>query len=386
VTARGEHLYYVDLIRVLTVGLVIGMHVLALAPVAPTVQIGALIIVFHVSREVFFVLTAFVLTYSTGRRKVRWPKFWRRRYLFVVVPYLTWTVLYFFANGAPFLSDSFVTELLTGTARYHLYFLLVSMQIYLVFPLIRQLLRVTERHHGALLAFGAIFQLTFSLAAQQQWNLGPLSGWIRTPDPFLPSYLGYILAGAVAAWHREALIAWTRRNVPLVFGGCVAAIGLGIGVYLIQVYLLGQPPLQASFVFQPVIVVESVAIAWAFLAAGLLWQERGRPGEKLVRSGSDASFGVYLVHPLILQGALLGATSIGLVDLAQGAPTPLVLALLVLVLLPLLYLVSGLVTAAARRTPVSLALTGRAWSRPARPTVSTESRDELALVNSGGAR
>jgi peptidoglycan/LPS O-acetylase OafA/YrhL len=88
VTTRGEHLYYVDLIRVLTVGLVIGMHVLALAPVAPTVQIGALIIVFHVSREVFFVLTAFVLTYSTGRRKVRWPKFWRRRYLFVVVPYV----------------------------------------------------------------------------------------------------------------------------------------------------------------------------------------------------------------------------------------------------------------------------------------------------------
>src|SRR2546426_537073 len=74
--SEREHLHYVDLIRVLTVGLVIGMHTLSLAPVAPSVLLGALIIVFHVSREVFFLLTAFVLTYSTGQRPVRWPSFW----------------------------------------------------------------------------------------------------------------------------------------------------------------------------------------------------------------------------------------------------------------------------------------------------------------------
>ncbi len=86
-----EHLHYVDLIRVLTIGLVIGTHVLALEPIAPTIGLGALTIVFHVSREVFFLLTAFVLTYSTARRRTHWPSFWRKRFLFVTVPYLTWT-------------------------------------------------------------------------------------------------------------------------------------------------------------------------------------------------------------------------------------------------------------------------------------------------------
>jgi peptidoglycan/LPS O-acetylase OafA/YrhL len=384
VSSRGEHLHYIDLIRVLTVALVIGTHVLALAPVAPTLLIGLLGTVFHVSREVFFLLTAFVLSYSTGRRAVHWPKFWRRRYLLVLVPYLVWTVLYFFADGAPFLGDNLVTDLVTGTARYHLYFLLVSMQIYLVFPLIRRLLQATERFHGLLLAGCAVFQLTFSLAVQQQWQLGALSGWVHSPDSLLPSYLGYILAGAVAAWHRDELVDWTRRHTRRVYGGCAASVALGMGVYLIQIFVAGQPPLQASVVFQPVIVVESVGIAWAFLAAGLRWQDGGRRGERLVSAGSDASFGIYLIHPLILQGALLGATSIGLVDFAQTVPNAAVLAVLVLVFLPMLYLTSGLVTALARRTPVSLALTGRAPLRPARLTVPTQSRDDLALVNTGG--
>jgi surface polysaccharide O-acyltransferase-like enzyme len=386
VSSRGEHLHYVDLVRVLTVALVIGTHVLALAPIAPTILNGLLGIVFHVSREVFFLLTAFVLTFSTGRRKMHWPTFWRRRYLFVLVPYLVWTVLYFLADGAPFLRANLVTDLLTGEARYHLYFLLVSMQIYLIFPLIRRLLQATEHFHGVLLAGCAVFQLIFSLAAQQQWQLGALSGWIRSPDALLPSYLGYILAGAVAAWHRDVVVDWTRRNTRRVYGGCAAAVALGMGVYLIQVLVDGQPPLQASFVFQPVVVVESVAIAWAFLATGLRWQDRGRPGEQLISAGSDASFGIYLIHPLILQGALLGATPIGLVGFAQTVPDAAVLAVLVLVFLPVLYLASGLVTALVRRTPVSLALTGRTWLRPARPTVSAQSRDDLALANSGGPR
>ncbi|MDQ0376184.1 acyltransferase [Amycolatopsis thermophila] len=373
---RGEHLHYVDLVRVLTVGLVIGLHVLALAPFAPGVPIGALIIVFHVSREVFFLLTAFVLTHSTARRP-RWPEFWRRRYLFVVVPYLLWTVVYFLADGGPYSVVSFRTELLTGTARYHLYFLLVSMQIYLVWPVIRALIAATRRHHRALAAFAVAYQLVFSLAGQQQWTIGALSGWLRAPDAWLPSYLGYVLAGALAGAHREELVAWTRQHVRVVLGGCLAALALGAGVYLAQVYLGGQPPLVASTVFQPVVAVESFAVAWAFLALGLVWTERGTPWRGLVRATSDASFGVYLIHPLVLQYVLLGVTAAGFT--ARPVPDAVALPALVLVVVPFVYLVSGLVTAAARRTPASLALTGRARRRrkPARVP-------ELALVQSGG--
>lgn len=376
-----EHLHYVDLIRVLTIALVIGTHVLALSPVVPTVATGALTILFHVSREVFFLLTAFVLTYGTSKRKPHWPSFWRRRYLFVVVPYLTWTVVYFFANGAPFRFGAFVQELLTGGARYHLYFLLVSMQIYLVFPLIRALLRVTEGHHGWLLAGCAVFQLLFSCAVKQDWSFGVLAGWIHAPDALLPSYLGYVLAGAVAGWHREELVSWTRAHHRRVLTGSVAAIAVSLGLYFGQYYLAGQPPLVAAFVWQPAVVVESVAVAWAYLALGLRWQDRGMPARDLVMTTSDGSFGVYLMHPLVLQGLLLGAGAIGLLNYAQTVPNAFVLIFLVVVMVPLTYLLSGLITVAARRTPVSLAVTGRARRRP---PVSVPKREDLALATTGG--
>lgn len=378
-----EHLHYVDLIRVLTIGLVIGTHVLALEPIAPTIGLGAVTIVFHVSREVFFLLTAFVLTYSTARRKPHWPSFWRKRFLLVAVPYFTWTVLYFLADGPPLRASVFWQDLLTGTARYHLYFLLVSMQIYLVFPLIRGLLRVTRGYHRALLAASAVFQVLFSLFVQKGWTAGVLTGWLHFPDALLPSYLGYVVAGAIAGTHREELVAWTRANFRMVLAGCCGTIAVGVGVYLGQVLIGGETPLAASGVWQPAVVVESAGIALAFLVLGLRWQDRGLSGRRLVGSTSDASFGVYLIHPLVLQYLLTGAAATGLVTLAGALSPALVLVLMVAVLVPLVYLLAGLTAAALRRTPASLALAGRARRRT--PSNIRKSPDP-ALATTGGIR
>jgi peptidoglycan/LPS O-acetylase OafA/YrhL len=349
---------YVDVMRVLTVALVIGVHLIALTPWAVTVSGGALLTMLHVSREVFFLLTAFVLSAGYARRKsVRWLAFWRRRYLFVVVPYVVWTAVYFLADPAipPTIRSSLHTlayDLATGAARYHLYFLLVSMQIYLVFPLLRALVRRTAGHHRALLIGCAVFQLGCYAVAQ--------SGWLAAyRDELLPSYLGFVIAGCVAGWHRDALADWTRRHAQAVFAGCAAALALGVGVFLAQVWLGGQSAEQASDVFQPVVVVESVAVAWAFLAIGLRWQDRGARGERIMRAGADASFGVYLVHPLLLQGVLAAATVTGLITFAEQQPAGLVVAVLLVVVAPLVYAASALFAIGARHTPVSLALTGR---------------------------
>ncbi|HWC82698.1 MAG TPA: acyltransferase [Pseudonocardiaceae bacterium] len=385
-SGKSGHLHYVDVVRLLTVALVIAVHVLALEPLAPTLAAGALLTVTHVSREVFFLLTAFVLTYGYLGRQVRWPSFWRKRYLFVAVPYLMWTAIYFLADDPNWSAvtsavHTLAVDVLTGTARYHLYFLLVSMQIYLVFPLLRGLLRITAGRHGWLLAASTVFQLVFFLAVQQQWSLGSLSGWVRSPDALLPSYIGFVIAGGLAAWHKDALVRWTETHLRTVFLGCAASIALGVGVFLAQVELGGQGPLQASAVFQPVVVVESVGITWAFLALGLIWQRHGRPAGRVVRAGSDASFGVYLVHPLILQGMLAFSATIGVTALARQLPGGLVIAVEMLVVVPLIYLISGLFATAARRTPVSLPLTGRARVRPAKREVPVPERVSVTPID-----
>jgi peptidoglycan/LPS O-acetylase OafA/YrhL len=124
----------------------------------------------------------------------------------------------------------------------------------------------------------------------------------------------------------------------------------------------------ASAVFQPMIVVESFAIAWTFLAAGLAWQDRGAPGRRWVSAGADASFGVYLAHPLLIQGLL----ATGITALAAGQPAPVVTAVILAVAVPVIYLTCVAATAALRSTPLSLPLTGhpRRRTRAVAPSVS----------------
>jgi peptidoglycan/LPS O-acetylase OafA/YrhL len=383
---RHAHLDAVDLVRVLTIALVIGVHALAILPATAT--LGAFTIVFHTSREVFFLLTGFVLVHAYGRGAVRWRSFWRRRYVPVLAAYLAWSAVYFFVNDfqgrsltSPSTLRDFATALLVGSAGYHLYFLLVSMQIYLLTPLLRRLLAWTRNHHVALLVACAGFQVLFTLAVQRGWTLGPvLTQWLHGPDAVLPSYLLFVVAGGVAAWHAEALLDWTRRHLAAATGISAVSVAATLGTYALQLHS-GQSPTDAGAVFQPAVALESLGIAWGFLAAGLRWTARGTPLRRIVMAASDASFGIYLVHPLLLQGLAAVATSAGWLAAASAAPSWLVASVLLLLVLPATYLASGGLAALARRSPLSLALAGRPRLRSTARTIAPAHPRAAAATN-----
>jgi peptidoglycan/LPS O-acetylase OafA/YrhL len=349
------HLHSVDMVRVLTVGLVIGVHTVSQQPGGTGLTGGALLIVMHVSREVFFLLTAFVLGYSyRDRAPRRWPAFWRRRYLLIGVPYLVWSAVYFLALGHGWQPAGFAAAVLTGTAQYHLYFLLVSMQLYLLFPVLRWALRATAGRHGWLLAAAVTYQIAAYAVVQR---------WPGDPNPLLVTYLGFVVAGGIAASHTQTFFAWTRRHLRQVFLGTATVVAAGVGWFLAQVEWLGRTTVAASEVFQPVVVVESFAVAWTFLALGLAWQDRGIPGRRQVRAASDASFGVYLAHPLVLQGLLALSAATGLTAVAARLSGAVVTAVVLVVAVPLIYLTCVTAVASLRRTPLSLPLTGHARRR-----------------------
>jgi peptidoglycan/LPS O-acetylase OafA/YrhL len=89
------------------------------------------------------------------------------------------------------------------------------------------------------------------------------------------------------------------------------------------------------------------------LAVGTAYARRRRPGRlsAAVHEGARISFGVYLVHPLVI--TVLLRTWPG--DVISRIPPPTSLAVLWLVTV----VVSVLLVEVAIRTPLSLALTGR---------------------------
>ena len=81
---------------------------------------------------------------------------------------------------------------------YQLYFLLVIMQFYLVFPLLITFLRWTKGHHGLVLAAMVLAQLAISSLTQLQLLPNLLQRYTQ-PDGL--SYPLYLIGGCIVALH-----------------------------------------------------------------------------------------------------------------------------------------------------------------------------------------
>jgi peptidoglycan/LPS O-acetylase OafA/YrhL len=373
------HIVAFDLIRLIIMVFVVGVHTLAFGGGQVTLSLGAVTTVFHTSRELFLLLTALVLTYNYGHRKrLNWLRFWRRRYWLVLPAYVTWSAIYyaFDGPGRGAFPSAFLHDLLNAGARYHLYFLLVSMQIYLLFPVLRWVLAKTEGYHRWLFAVAVAYQLWLTCALHYHVGrpaTGALAQWLNGAGQgiWVDTYVLYVVAGAIAGWHFDEICAFTRRHlgtVPRIALAAGVGVVAGIGTYLIEIYGFGATPASASAVFQPIVVLEAFAFGWALLGGGLLWSDRGAPHRKFCAAGSASSFGIYLAHPLVLQGLIaitsasyLGANG-GLLGAVRRAPDGLEVIALLGVAVPVVYAAAWMIASAARRTPLSLMLTGREYS------------------------
>jgi peptidoglycan/LPS O-acetylase OafA/YrhL len=359
---KRAHIYAIDFVRCCVVLAVITNHVIS--QVSSSVFIGAIWTVTHLGREIFILLSAFVLTYVYALRpNLNWPQFFRRRYLLVGVPYVVWTVIYTLADGHGVPTHNFLENvgiyLINGRARYHLYFLLVSMQLYLFFPGLKWLLKATQRHHLKLLVASAILQTIFT--GLVQWSVGqsgPLGFWLGNPDIWLASYQFYILAGSVAAWHLPELVEYVDRHRRRWIGLALASLVVAEAIYGVTV-ATGASVEVASTTFQPIVTLQAVAFAMMLFALGRRWELSGARGKLWVRRAANATFGVYLVHPLILQG-LVGLMAVsGIAALSTHLPAAVVVILLLIFGVPVVALLSLLLHEIARRTPLCLPLTGR---------------------------
>jgi peptidoglycan/LPS O-acetylase OafA/YrhL len=370
VNARSRHLHEIDLLRLLTFASVIAVHSLSFASPTPQVPWYGLEALLHFTRQVFFGLTGFVLVYGYLHRPRPLSQFWPKRFLLVGVPYLTWSFVYVFAGwvasdtrrgDVPSLVESYSQDILTGNAKYHLYFLLVTMEVYLIVPALVWIARRTLRTQLGILV--AAFSVQMAILAVYKYApdaYGPAHDWVEN---LFPTYLFPIVGGAVAASHGTAFLDWIRRRRGTV--GLIVLVGavVTLAVYAIQL-AAGQSPAAASTEMQPVEAVWSAVAGIGLLTVGAIWADLRHPTSRpsrFVEWASDRSFGVYLAHPLVIWLVLLGPWFDDVVPAWLRFPA--------------LYCCAAvgamIISDALRRTPASMPFTGRSWSRlGARPAAS----------------
>ena len=361
--AGRRRLDQIDAMRPIKQAGVVSTHtIIAFAPVTAALVSNAALLLLHVSREAFFFISACMLTYAyTELNRAGMGRFYWRRFVSVGIPYLCWNVIYFlwflfvlrtssYASPAAALAH-FGRQLELGYDQ--LYFLIVIMEFYLVFPLVLMLLRRTKGHHGLVIA--AVVAAQFAMSIGMHWKLLPPVVIAYGQENAL-CYVLYLIGGAVVAFHLSDVHDWVVRHVSLVVFGTVASAIFAEGVYFLARAGLTRALGWGSDPFQPSVIPFNVCVIGCGYLAGmfLVRPRRSRRTSWVraaVRIGSDNAYGIYLAQMIFITS--LGA--LGWRAFADWAPfwvwLPLTLAIA--------YLGSIALTAVLARTPLAVPLTGR---------------------------
>lgn len=261
----------------------------------------------HFTRMGFMFMSGLVLTLNYyGRHD--WPTFFKKRFAGSGWPYLLWNFLLLFMatvlmqpgfTWAKF-GPTYLIALLHGD-QFYMYYILVTMQLYVVFPAMMWLFRRVDRH-GAILAVSALIQLAVVATIKYGYPHIDRSGWpwwFAAYGVNVFTYQFYFIFGAFTARHYQAVVAFIRRHIrPLATITGLMSIGT-VPYYFWNRQVLGLTHDAAVSPHQPyMFIYDTVMICFVFWV-GLQyadWRQRDIPPrvEWFVKTGSKVSFGIYL--------------------------------------------------------------------------------------------
>lgn len=253
----------------------------------------------------FVLMTGIALFYTYGdRTDFSMADFYKRRVTVIGVPYVAWTILYmlFVAGYSHNWAHASVGNVLRaigqGTGMYQLYYVLIAFQFYLLFPLIRPLLRsrwLPSVVIATILVQGILmYQTLYGLPGLNWLNQVPMR------DRLFPWWAGYFALGMwISADPRKFLQLCDR------FRWLLTVVSAGLLTYMMVEYLhyMSLPGYSAGWAasgFRPSAYLFALACILAILGFAGRWLNWGAWFKQAVLSLGTYSFGIYLVHPLVL--------------------------------------------------------------------------------------
>ncbi|WP_285516899.1 acyltransferase [Thermolongibacillus altinsuensis] len=256
----------------------------------------------------FLLLSSLVLFYTYYEKpinRVTIQKFYKNRLLYILVPYLSFSVIYFFVkfflDHAPVSFNDFIIQLSKsiafGTAYTHLYFIVILLQFYLIFPF---LLWLFQRY-----PFFRKHAIWIGILVQFLWVYTNMN-YLQTPRKasILFSYASFCLTGAYLAIYYERIYNWIKdikRSIHYIVVNFIL-FGFVWGIYSFLIYDIQTKRLIVSSLVHEVFWSGFGLISATFILtlSILSYEQISSKSKKHFLELGELSFGIFMIHPLIL--------------------------------------------------------------------------------------
>lgn len=317
---KQERLPQLDIFRALAILGVLHVHSSSFAAGEQALNspyyywINGINIFFKFGTPSFIFLSSFVLFYNYyGRPATRSliANFYRRRLMFILLPYLLASIGYYglglYVNG--YLTQSmgeslsgFLKALFTGNAYAHLYFVFISIQFYVLFPLVLKLLQRSRQLTRWVIPIGLALQWGFII-----WNKYQLH--IVEKGSLAISYFAYYMMGAYIAIHFEDIKKWLFTPWRQFSGLQKSLTAMLFGSWLIAAFIHMQlwyegrhngiwtNSLWYELLWNVHTMLSSLVLLYLTF---LIYRKAPRAVVAILTRLGELSFAIYLIHPLLL--------------------------------------------------------------------------------------
>lgn len=237
----------------------------------------------------FALISGFLLFQQVRHKGFNSQKFIQSRFTKIVVPFLVWSVFYLLLSAVLWNSfpktDELIKGFVLGDTFYHLYFMVIVIQFYLLFPLL-QLIRTKRSWMIALtLSFLASFFFLNEKVIQLE---GPIGTFINDPI-FLLKWIFYFIFGGFLAFHWEEVIQFTKNKGLMLL--------IMFAVYAFAIYEYQTVGAISSRRVSNLINIPLLTFACIGLFPLIKRMKFLYTPLKLI---GTFSMGIYLVHPVVL--------------------------------------------------------------------------------------
>lgn len=316
---KKKYLHEVDLMRVIFIGGVLLNHTTTAFKnnvgdgSGSQLFIQATHLSLHFTRMGFMFMTGLVLVLNYYNKDQHWFKFWKKRYINVGIPYIGWNaiIMWFVTITAgvaiswPNYFNNLLDAIIHGN-KYYMYYILVTFQLYLIFPLLVYMFKKLPKHHIAILVTSAVIQLLLVIGIKY-WLPGvDRDGWwylFRSYGLNILVYQFYFIAGAFVAIHYNEVDRFIEKYHRMI-GWTTLALSLGtVALFFGNIHILHLSMSATESIHQPLIFIyDTVMIAFVFWIGRQYAHARnhGLPmwAEHTIKNMSKVSFGIYLVQTI----------------------------------------------------------------------------------------